>query len=124
MSRISFQYAPYVKYEGEKGSSKSKACEVHEYIDFNAFSGVDYTPAVIFRTLQDTRGTLIIDEAETYDKLKNKSEYEQAREAIINVPDLLPVCQDHHIEHAPYFLEFRAVRPWDSLGDFPVKGLG
>ena len=79
-----FQYAPYLKYEGEKGSSKSKACEMHEYIDFNAFSGVDYTPAVIFRTLQDTRGTLIIDEAETYDKLKNKSEYEQAREAIIN----------------------------------------
>ena len=79
-----FQYAPYVKYEGEKGSSKSKACEIHEYIDFNAFSGVDLTPAVIFRTLQDTRGTLIIDEAETYDKLKNKSEYEQAREAIIN----------------------------------------
>ena len=79
-----FSYAPYVKYEGEKGSSKSKACEMHEYIDFNAFSGVDYTPAVIFRTLQDTRGVLIIDEAETYDKLKNKSEYEQAREAIIN----------------------------------------
>ena len=79
-----FQYAPYLKYEGEKGSSKSKACEMHEYIDFNAFSGVDYTPAVIFRTLQDTRGTLIIDEAETYDKLKNKSEYEQAREAIVN----------------------------------------
>ena len=79
-----FQNAPYVKYEGEKGSSKSKACEIHEYIDFNAFSGVDYTPAVIFRTLQDTRGTLIIDEAETYDKLKEKTEYEQAREAIIN----------------------------------------
>ena len=79
-----FQNAPYVKYEGEKGSSKSKACEIHEYIDFNAFSGVDYTPAVIFRTLQDTRGTLIIDEAETYNKLKEKSEYEQAREAIIN----------------------------------------
>ena len=79
-----FQYAPYIKYEGEKGSSKSKACEIHEYIDFNAFSGVDLTPSVIFRTLQDTRGTLIIDEAETYDKLKNKSEYEQAREAIIN----------------------------------------
>ena len=79
-----FQYAPYLKYEGEKGSSKSKACEIHEYLDFNAFSGVDLTPSVIFRTLQDTRGTLIIDEAETYDKLKNKSEYEQAREAIIN----------------------------------------
>ena len=79
-----FQYAPYVKYEGEKGSSKSKACEIHEYLDFNAFSGVNLTPSVIFRTLQDTRGTLIIDEAETYDKLKNQSEYEQAREAIIN----------------------------------------
>lgn len=79
-----FQYAPYVKYEGEKGSSKSKACEIHEYLDFNAFLGVDYTPAVIFRTIQDTRGTLIIDEAEGYDKIKNKSEYELAREAIIN----------------------------------------
>ncbi len=79
-----FQYAPYLKYEGEKGSSKSKACEMHEYIDFNAFSGVDYTPAVIFRTLQDTRGTLIIDEAETYNKIGEKSEYEQAREAILN----------------------------------------
>ncbi len=79
-----FQYAPYLKYEGEKGASKSKGCEMHEYIDFNAFSGVDFTPAVIFRTLQDTRGTLVIDEAETYDKLKNKSEYEQAREGIIN----------------------------------------
>ena len=45
---------------------------------------MDLTPSVIFRTLQDTRGTLIIDEAETYDKLKNKTEYEQAREAIIN----------------------------------------
>lgn len=79
-----FPYAPYIKYEGEKGSSKSKACEIHEYIDFNAFPGVDQTPAVIYRTLQDTRGTLIIDEAENYDKIKNKSEYEQAREAIVN----------------------------------------
>lgn len=79
-----FQYAPYLKYEGEKGSSKSKACEIHEYIDFNAYSGVDQTPAVIYRTLQDTRGTLIIDEAENYDKMSNKSEYEQARESIIN----------------------------------------
>ena len=79
-----FEYAPYLKYEGEKGSSKSKACEIHEYIDFNAFSGVDQTPAVIYRTLQDTRGTMIFDEAENYDKLSNKSDYEQAREAIIN----------------------------------------
>ena len=79
-----FEYAPYLKYEGEKGSSKSKGCQLHEFIDFNAFSGVDVTPAVMFRTLQDTSGSFVIDEAETFSKLANKSDYELSREAIIN----------------------------------------
>jgi len=79
-----FEYAPYLKYEGEKGSSKSKGCQLHEFIDFNAFSGVDVTPAVMFRTLQDTHCTFVIDEAETFSKMANKTDYEMSREAIIN----------------------------------------
>jgi hypothetical protein len=80
-----FQYAPYLKYEGEKGAAKSKACEIHELVDFNAIYGTNYTPADMFRTLDDMRGTLIIDEAENYGQNGSKSDYDLAREQIINL---------------------------------------
>ncbi len=80
-----FQYAPYLKYEGEKGAAKSKACEIHELVDFNAIYGTNYTPADMFRTLDDMRGTLIIDEAENYGQSGSKSDYDLAREQIINL---------------------------------------
>ena len=80
-----FQYAPYLKYEGEKGAAKSKACEIHELVDFNAIYGTNYTPADMFRTLDDMRGTLIIDEAENYGHNGSKSDYDLAREQIINL---------------------------------------
>lgn len=80
-----FQYAPYLKYEGEKGAAKSKACEIHELVDFNAIYGTNYTPADMFRTMDDMRGTLIVDEAENYGQSGSKSDYDLAREQIINL---------------------------------------
>lgn len=78
-----FSSVPYLRFTGIKGSAKSKAGDIHALIDFNAFKSVDLTPAILFRTIQDTRGTTIIDEAEVYGG-NTKSEKQQANDAVIN----------------------------------------
>ena len=78
-----FSSVPYLRFTGIKGSAKSKAGDIHALIDFNAFKSVDLTPAILFRTIQDTRGTTIIDEAEGYGGNTN-SENQQANDAVVN----------------------------------------
>ncbi len=63
---VLFDTIPYLKFEGMKGSGKSKAGTIFAMIGFNALMAVSMTPASIFRTVQEERSTLIIDEAENY----------------------------------------------------------
>ncbi len=79
-----FSSIPYLRYTGEKGSAKSKAGAIHEHVDFNTLNAVNLSPASMFRMKQDTRGTLIIDEAESYGKNRNKSENQEALDQVIN----------------------------------------
>lgn len=63
---ILFDSIPYLKFEGMKGSGKSKAGTIFSFIGFNAVMAVSMTPASIFRTVQDERATLIMDETENF----------------------------------------------------------
>lgn len=63
---ILFDSIPYLKFEGMKGSGKSKAGTIFLHIGFNAVMAVSMTAASIFRIVQDERSTLIMDETENY----------------------------------------------------------
>lgn len=61
-----FDSVPYLKLSGLKGSAKTKLCLLFALLGFNPLMAVSMTPAIIYRTIQDTRGLLIIDEGENY----------------------------------------------------------
>ncbi len=63
---ILFDSIPYLKFEGMKGSGKSKAGMIFSFIGFNAVMAVSMTASSIFRTVQDERSTLIMDETENF----------------------------------------------------------
>lgn len=63
---VIFDSIPYLKFEGMKGSGKSKAGTIFFFIGFNAVMAVSMTPASIFRIVQEERSTLIMDETENF----------------------------------------------------------
>ena len=79
-----FSSIPYLRFTGEKGAAKTKGGQIHEQIDFNSLNAVNLSSASMFRMRQDTRGTIIIDEAESYGKNRNKSENQEALDQVIN----------------------------------------
>ncbi len=78
-----FASFPYINLVGERGSGKTKLGEIHNSLDFNAFMSVGITSANIFRTIEDTAGTLILDESEKME-IQEKSEAQFDIEAILN----------------------------------------
>ncbi len=79
-----FNSMPYVRFTGNKGAAKSKGGAIHDQIGFNSLSAVNLTAATMFRSIQDTSGMLIIDEAETYGKRSVKSETQEGLDQVIN----------------------------------------
>ncbi len=80
-----FTSVPYLWFNGNTSAGKSKGCSIHEQLGFNAFMSVNETPATLFRTIRDTRGMFIIDEAENQGNTgQNSSESQLAREQILN----------------------------------------
>lgn len=63
---VIFDSVPYLKLSGLKGSAKTKLCLLFALMGFNPLMAVSMTPAIIYRTIQDTRGLLIIDEGENF----------------------------------------------------------
>ena len=61
---VLFDTVPYLKFEGIRGSGKSKAGTIFSFLSFNSLMAADLTPAAIFRTVEAERATLIMDEAE------------------------------------------------------------
>ncbi len=61
-----FNAVPYTKLSGLKGAAKTKLGLIFACMGFNSLLAVSMTPAVLFRTIQDTRGLMIIDEGENY----------------------------------------------------------
>jgi len=78
---IIFEYFPYMKLGGEKGSGKTKAGSLAALLAFNGRIFANESKAVIYRTAQDTRGTIVIDEGEN---LSYKSEESAAYHAVLN----------------------------------------
>ncbi len=63
---VIFDSIPYLKFEGMKGSGKSKAGTIFYFIGFNAVMAVSMTAASIFRIVQEERSVLIMDETENF----------------------------------------------------------
>lgn len=61
-----FSAISYFRLTGDKGAAKTKEGQFSEQVAFNPLNAVSYTGPSLFRTVQDTRGMQIIDEAETY----------------------------------------------------------
>lgn len=56
---------PYLAITGPKGSAKTKLLEVMDRLAFNALFTVNITQAALFRSIQATRATILLDEAES-----------------------------------------------------------
>ena len=76
-----FEYCPYLKLGGEKGSGKTKTGTIFASLGFNGLLSANSTKAVIYRFAQDTRGLMTIDEGEN---LAHKSDEMQAYHAVLN----------------------------------------
>jgi hypothetical protein len=59
-----FEVFPYLKLGGEKGSAKTKCGSLMAYMGFNGQISASWTRALVYRFAQDTRGCMVIDEAE------------------------------------------------------------
>jgi hypothetical protein len=59
-----FEYIPYLKLSGAKGSAKSKVCRIFKAAGFNAALSHNIRKTTVYRYVQDSRGLLIVDEAE------------------------------------------------------------
>ena len=59
-----FDYTPYNDLVGMKGSGKSQRQDLLEWTCYNGMKSGDATVSSIFRTVQGTGGTIILDEAE------------------------------------------------------------
>lgn len=79
-----FNYTPYKWYTGKTKTAKSKTGTLDSLIAFNGFSSVDQTGPNLFRAIQETLGTMHIDEYEKSGHNRNKSEKQADVEAIIN----------------------------------------
>ncbi len=62
---VLFDAVPYLKLSGMKGAAKTKLCELFFQMGFNPLMAVALTSAILYRTIQDTRGVMIIDEGES-----------------------------------------------------------
>jgi hypothetical protein len=60
-----FEYVPYLKAGGLHGSGKTKWGRLFLAMAFNAKTSSDVRKTTVYRTVQDTRGCLLIDEAES-----------------------------------------------------------
>ena len=64
-----FQAYPYISFAGERGSGKTKTLNVAEHLCFNAVLSSDMSSSLLFRIIEGSSCTVLIDEAE---RLKDK----------------------------------------------------
>ena len=76
-----FEYFPYLKLGGEKGVGKTKTGSLFKTMAFNAEIFANASGPAIYRTAQDTRGTMIVDEGEA---LAEKSDEQLAYLSVLN----------------------------------------
>ncbi len=75
-----FHTYPYIFLNGVKASGKSKTLDVTRQLAFNAFASALMSTASLFRLIQSTSATMLVDEAES---LRNKDRREGFREIML-----------------------------------------
>ena len=68
-----FDAFPYNDYTGTKRSGKTKALEFQKHVCFNAIMSADMSGSSVFRMIEGTGATLLLDETEQYGNKKNES---------------------------------------------------
>jgi hypothetical protein len=66
-----FRYCPYVWLNSDKGSGKTKLLELAQDLCFNAQMSTNVTPSTVFRYIDSSNATLLIDEFENIMNDKN-----------------------------------------------------
>jgi len=77
---ILFNSYPYLYIGGVKRSGKTKTLTVHSVIDFNAIFSNNMSSATLYRLIQNSRATLLIDESE---KLSNPQRAQEFRNILL-----------------------------------------
>lgn len=72
-----FESYPYLFLCGEKGSGKTKTMNVAEKLCFNAIHSSSISPALLFRIIEGSSCTLLIDEAEALQYRKQSDDLRQ-----------------------------------------------
>lgn len=78
---VIFNSYPYVYVGGVKRSGKSKVLTVHLVLDFNAIGSGNMSSSSLYRIIQNSRSTLLIDETE---KLSNPQRAQEFRNILLN----------------------------------------
>jgi len=68
-----FDSTPYNDYTGTKRAGKSKAMEFQKLVCYNAIMSPDMSPSSLFRIIEGTGATLLLDETEQFKNKKNES---------------------------------------------------
>ena len=68
-----FDATPYNDYTGTKRAGKSKAMEFQKLVCYNAIMSPDMSPSSLFRIIEGTGATLLLDETEQFKNKKNES---------------------------------------------------
>ena len=68
-----FDSTPYNDYTGTKRADKSKAMEFQKLVCYNAIMSSDMSPSSLFRIIEGTGATLLLDETEQFKNKKNES---------------------------------------------------
>lgn len=77
---VLFNAYPYLYIGGVKRSGKTKTLTVHSVIDFNAIFSNNMSSATLYRLIQNSRATLLIDESE---KLCNPQRAQEFRNILL-----------------------------------------
>ena len=63
-----FQFYPYLHFQAEKQSGKTRTLEVLSELSFNSEMSINHTEATLFRTIETAQPTLLIDEVDNLRK--------------------------------------------------------
>ncbi len=113
-----FEAYPYIHLTGGPGTGKSKVLEILCYLAFNAIACANASPSSLFRSVESSLATIVLDEGETLTgrevnpdlRLLFNSGYKQTGSVIRTNPETLKV--DHFTTYSPKAIA--SINPLDS----------
>lgn len=115
---IIFEAYPYIHLTGGPGTGKSKVLEILCYLAFNAIACANASPSSLFRSVESSLATIVLDEGETLTgrevnpdlRLLFNSGYKQTGSVIRTNPETLKV--DHFTTYSPKAIA--SINPLDN----------